>query len=128
MAMPVWLFHHGVASQKIGARFTDIADKISEAAGTWQTTAVCLLLVLIWISLGPRSGFSDSWQLWVNTPTTVIELFLGLFMLAAANRLEKRNYDLHQTMLRALTRLEKLVEREESEIEEMLRRGGDAAR
>jgi hypothetical protein len=49
-------------------------------------------------------------------------------MLAAANRLEKRNYDLHQTMLRALTRLEKLVEREESEIEEMLRRGGDAAR
>jgi hypothetical protein len=66
--------------------------------------------------------------LWVNTPTTVIELFLGLFMLAAANRLEKRNYDLHQTMLRALTRLEKLVEREESEIEEMLRRGGDAAR
>src|SRR5260370_37620052 len=82
----------------------------------WGTSAFCLLLMAIWVAFGPYTGYSDSWQLWVNTPTTIIELFLGLFTLAAANRVEKRNWQLHQQMARTLSRVDAVTAEENDEI------------
>lgn len=96
-------------------RFTRLADLVSEAMGSWKVSAGCLFLVMVWAGFGPSSGYSDSWQLWVNTPTTVVELFLGLFTLAAANRVEKRNWELHQAMAKMLERVE-VLEREDVEV------------
>lgn len=109
--MSWWHWRRASAPERtVDERFTDLADRVSEAMGRWRTSAVCLVLIAIWAAFGPATGYSDSWQLWVNTPTTVVELFLGLFTLAAANRVEKRNYELHQHMAKILEHVEKLVE------------------
>src|ERR1700730_13269519 len=52
----------------VDERFTDFADRVSEAMGKWRTSAFCLVLIAIWGAFGPYTGYSDSWQLWVNTP------------------------------------------------------------
>src|SRR6202047_4466504 len=100
----------------VDERFTDFADRVSEAMGRWRTSAFCLVLIAIWAAFGPYTGYSDSWQLWVNTPTTIVELFLGLFTLAAANRVEKRNWQLHQHMARTLARVDAVTAEENDEI------------
>lgn len=116
-----WRWNLGATGQTVDERFTDVADRVSEAMGRWKTTAFCLVLILIWIGFGPSTGYSDSWQLWLNTPTTAVELFLGLFTLAAANRVEKRNFELHQHMAKVLEHVERLVEATEREERQELR-------
>lgn len=106
-------------------RFTVLADSVTEATGRWVTSVVALVLILLWFATGPLFHFSDTWQLLVNTPTTIVELFLGFFACAAANRVERRNRELsneHQATLnyikakeefdaRMLTRIEQMEER-----------------
>jgi low affinity Fe/Cu permease len=72
-------------------RFTDLADLISETMGKWWVTATSVVLVLIWVSVGPLFHFSDTWQLIINTPTTVIELWIGFLLAAATNRVERHH-------------------------------------
>jgi low affinity Fe/Cu permease len=72
-------------------RFTSLAFKITDIAGRWQPAAIALGLFFLWLATGPFFGFSDTWQLIANTPTTWIELFLGLLTLTAANRVEESN-------------------------------------
>jgi low affinity Fe/Cu permease len=79
-------------------RFTNFADIISEMMGKWWVTAIALILVLVWALIGPSMNYSDSWQLWVNTPTTIAELFIGFLIAAAANRVERR----HEQLLREI--------------------------
>lgn len=105
----------------LNEKFSHFADNVSEAMGRWQTTAVCLILVSIWLGFGPYANWSDSWQLWVNTPTTVVELFLGFLTLAAANRVEKRNWELHQNMLKIMQHIETMDEDIEEELHEQRR-------
>ena len=95
-------------------RFTDLADFVSEKMGTWQVTAFFLMLITIWAGFGPATHYSDAWQLWINTPTTIIELFCECFILSAANRLEKRNRQLHENMLDLL---KKIAAEEEQELD-----------
>lgn len=85
-------------SKSLNERFTDLADIISEGMGRWWVTALALLLVIIWAATGPFVGYSDSWQLWVNTPTTIAELFIGFLIAAAANRVERRHDVLLETI------------------------------
>lgn len=75
--------------QGLNERFTDIADWVSQKIGEWPITAFAIACLVIWIILGPLQGFSDTWQLEANTPTTWIELFIGFLCAAATNRAEK---------------------------------------
>lgn len=86
-------------------KFTGIADRVSEGMGKWQVTAVSVVIVALWLAAGPFFHFSDTWQLMVNTPTTILEMWVGFLLAAAANRAEKRNRMLHENML-ALVRKE----------------------
>jgi low affinity Fe/Cu permease len=79
-------------------RFTDLTDIITERAGSWRVTLMFLLAIICWGAVGPLMHYSDSWQLWVNTPTTVIELFLGQAQLASSNRIEKHIINLLETI------------------------------
>lgn len=71
-------------------RFGRFSESVSEKAGYWQHTTFWLVVFIAWCMAGPFLHFSDSWQLWGNTPTTWVELFLGLLILNAANRSEGR--------------------------------------
>jgi low affinity Fe/Cu permease len=60
--------------------FTRIASAISHAAGQPAAFAVAVAAILAWAGLGPFVGFSETWQLVVNTGTTIIT-FLMVFVL-----------------------------------------------
>ncbi len=53
---------------------------VSKAMGAPWAFAVALSVILLWASLGPVFGFSDTWQLVINTSTTIIT-FLMVFLI-----------------------------------------------
>lgn len=64
----------------ISQLFNEVSTKVAHAAGKPLTFATCILLVVIWAAAGPIFGFSDSWQLIINTGTTIIT-FLMVFLI-----------------------------------------------
>ena len=56
------------------------AQWISQACGHAITFALAVLVILLWAITGPIFGFSDSWQLVINTGTTIIT-FLMVFLI-----------------------------------------------
>lgn len=101
----------------VDERFTNISDIVSEAVGKWWVTACSVLIVAIWLITGPFFHFSDTWQLLINTPTTVLEMWLGFLCCAAANRVEKRNWELHVKMVEMLKEIQKLDQRAIEDLE-----------
>ena len=60
--------------------FNTIAKKASKAAGTPWVFCLALGLILAWALSGPLFGFNDTWQLVINTSTTIIT-FLMVFLI-----------------------------------------------
>ena len=60
--------------------FTRIANAIAYAAGKPVTFLVCCTVIVVWAASGPMLGFSDTWQLIINTSTTIIT-FLMVFLI-----------------------------------------------
>ena len=61
-------------------KFRRFAHSASSAAGSPWTFALACLTILVWLVTGPVFGFSDTWQLAVNTLTTIIT-FLMVFLI-----------------------------------------------
>lgn len=61
-------------------RFAVFANSISDAAGSSWTFVLALSIVLVWAVTGPLFGFSDTWQLVINTGTTIVT-FLMVFLI-----------------------------------------------
>jgi low affinity Fe/Cu permease len=64
----------------ISRSFAKAASTIAHAAGKPITFATCCLIVVLWALSGPAFGFSDTWQLIINTGTTIIT-FLMVFLI-----------------------------------------------
>ncbi len=60
--------------------FTRFAKWTSRATGHPATFAVAALIILVWAATGPIFEFSDTWQLVINTSTTIIT-FLMVFLI-----------------------------------------------
>ena len=60
--------------------FSRFAKVTSRAAGRPSAFLLAVLVVLAWLVTGPLFGFSDTWQLVINTGTTVIT-FLMVFLI-----------------------------------------------
>ena len=60
--------------------FSKIATEVAGAAGRPGTFMLCVLLILAWAVTGPIFHFSDTWQLIINTGTTIIT-FLMVFLI-----------------------------------------------
>jgi low affinity Fe/Cu permease len=64
----------------IANSFTHFAKQTAQTAGHPSTFAVAVALILVWAVSGPLFNFSDSWQLVINTTTTIIT-FLMVFLI-----------------------------------------------
>jgi low affinity Fe/Cu permease len=64
----------------ISKLFSDMAEAVAHASGRPLTFVVSVALILLWAVSGPLFGFSDTWQLIVNTATTVVT-FLMVFLI-----------------------------------------------
>jgi low affinity Fe/Cu permease len=60
--------------------FARVASKVAHAAGRPTTFAACCVLIVIWAASGPVFGYSDTWQLIINTSTTIVT-FLMVFLI-----------------------------------------------
>jgi low affinity Fe/Cu permease len=64
--------------------------KISNVAGIWTGHPLAFILscviVVIWAITGPLFGFSDTWQLFINTGTTVVTYLLVFIVQNTQNR------------------------------------------
>ena len=60
--------------------FSQISTAVAYQSGRSTTFIVALLLVLIWLATGPLFHYSDTWQLVINTATSVLT-FLVVFVI-----------------------------------------------
>jgi low affinity Fe/Cu permease len=60
--------------------FIRVATNVANAAGHAVTFILCCAIVLLWAASGPLFGFSDTWQLVINTGTTIVT-FLMVFLI-----------------------------------------------
>jgi low affinity Fe/Cu permease len=60
--------------------FRHFAHRIAQASGSVAAFVLALVIVLVWLVTGPIFGFSDTWQLVINTGTTIVT-FLMVFLI-----------------------------------------------
>lgn len=60
--------------------FNHLANATAKLAGRPWTFIVCLAVVLIWAVTGPVFRYSETWQLVINTGTTIVT-FLMVFLI-----------------------------------------------
>jgi low affinity Fe/Cu permease len=61
-------------------RFQAFAAKTAAVMGTRWAFLAALLIILVWAVTGPYFHYSDTWQLVINTATTVVT-FLMVFLI-----------------------------------------------
>ena len=64
----------------LSRHFERISNFITKAAGRPVTSILSILLVLVWAATGPFFDYSETWQLIINTSTTIIT-FLMVFVI-----------------------------------------------
>jgi low affinity Fe/Cu permease len=62
------------------SRFTTFAQTTSRAAGRPLAFLLALATIFVWMVTGPLFHFSDTWQLVINTATTIVT-FLMVFLI-----------------------------------------------
>jgi len=65
---------------KLGVWFSDVASATSRWTGRASAFLGCILIVLVWAASGPVFHYSDTWQLVINTGTTIVT-FLMVFLI-----------------------------------------------
>ncbi len=66
--------------------FSGFAKSASRFCGRPKTFALAVAVILVWVITGPMFGFSDTWQLVINTGTTIITFLMVFLIQATQNR------------------------------------------
>jgi low affinity Fe/Cu permease len=75
--------------------FRKCANTVSDLVGSVWAFIVAICVILAWAVTGPIFGFSDTWQLIINTGTTIVT-FLMVFLI---QNTQNRDYKAVQTKL-----------------------------
>ena len=67
-------------SKSLLQRWEQVAQAVTEWSGKPLAFGVALLTVVVWAVTGPLFNFSDTWQLVINTGTTIVT-FLMVFLI-----------------------------------------------
>jgi low affinity Fe/Cu permease len=71
---------------RIAELFGDAANRTSLAAGRATTFMLAVLVVIAWAITGPIFNFSDTWQLVINTGTTIVTFLMVFLIQNSQNR------------------------------------------
>lgn len=66
--------------------FADLASAVATAAGRPWAFVLALAVVLVWAVTGPMFHYSDTWQLVINTGTTVVTFLMVFLIQGSQNR------------------------------------------
>ncbi len=104
--------------------FTRFSRWIACHAGKPSTFALAVVVILVWAFTGPPFGFSDTWQLVINTSTTIIT-FLMVFLI---QNTQNRDTESLQIKLDELIRSIKEARNEVLDLEQLDERDMDEMR
>jgi low affinity Fe/Cu permease len=114
--------------------FTWVASRTSFAAGQPATFIVAIGLIVLWAGTGPIFQFSDTWQLVVNTSTTIVTFLMVFLIQNSQNRDAAAMQAKLDELIRAVGKaraqfigIEHLTDRQIEEIREGLEREAAAA-
>jgi low affinity Fe/Cu permease len=68
------------------ACFTEFSKWIAEAAGHPISFSFGLITIIVWAATGPLFGYSDTWQLVINTGTTIVTFLMVFLIQKTQNR------------------------------------------
>ena len=66
--------------------FRAFAARVSDLVGSPGAFILGLALIIVWALTGPVFGYSDTWQLVVNTATTIVTFLMVFLIQATQNR------------------------------------------
>ena len=73
-------------SQSEARGFSRFANTIATWFGSPQAAIAALSLVVVWAVCGPYFGFSDQWQIFINTIATIVTFLMGFIIQSSQNR------------------------------------------
>jgi len=71
---------------EMGKYFSDLSEEISKITGHYGSFLIAITFIIIWSLSGPFFNYSDSWQLIVNTTTTIITFLMVFLIQNSQNR------------------------------------------
>jgi low affinity Fe/Cu permease len=72
--------------RKISKIFGDFANLVARAAGRPSAFVIALAIVILWAFTGPVFNYSDTWQLVINTGTTIVTFLMVFLIQNSQNR------------------------------------------
>jgi low affinity Fe/Cu permease len=78
--------NNGHAQHPITKLFGSVANAVARAAGKPLTFTIAALTILVWIVSGPIFDYSDTWQLIINTATTIVTFLMVFLIQNSQNR------------------------------------------
>jgi low affinity Fe/Cu permease len=83
--------------------FRKFAQRSAEAVGSVWAFLIAILVIVGWAAMGPAFAFSDTWQLVINTGTTIVT-FLMVFLIQNTQNRDAKAIELKlDELLRAVT-------------------------
>ena len=109
--------------------FVKFAHKVSNAVGSPWAFLLAVLVIVVWVVSGPLFGFSDTWQLVINTGTTIIT-FLMVFLIQNQQNRDSKAMELKldelissiKTARNTLIDIEEMSDEELDKLEEEFRK------
>jgi low affinity Fe/Cu permease len=113
-----------VSAAVVGEFFRAFARRSADRFGSSWTFFVAIVMVMVWAALGPIYHYSDTWQLVINTGTTIITFLMVFLIQNTQNRDSKAVHLKLDELLRGvkgartgLVRLEGLTDAELADLE-----------
>ena len=125
---------NGNAQPTVSDRFHKFACTVANWMGQPWAFVLSVTLLLVWAISGPLFGFSETWQLIINTATTIVT-FLMVFLIQNTQNRDSRAFNLKLDELirstkkarNALIDLENMTDEELAEIQKQFERIGRKA-
>lgn len=101
--------------------FDRLTRIVAEHCGRPYAFIVSVMVVIVWAILGPAAHYSDTWQLIINTGTTVVTFWLVFIIQSTQNRSELALHLKIDELIRAVHGARNELARAEEKTEEELR-------
>src|SRR6266446_7663446 len=103
--------------------FRKFAQKTAHAMGTSWAFIIAVLIIVVWAATGPLFNYSDTWQLVINTGTTIITFLMVFLIQNTQNRdaiaIQVKLAELIMAVKGAKNRLAAVEELSEGELKEL---------
>jgi low affinity Fe/Cu permease len=110
-------------ARRINKALEHLSAKATKYSGTSWAFAIAAGSIALWLATGPLFGFSDTWQLVINTGTTIITFLMVFLIQRAQNKetaaLHLKLNELVAAVKGASNRLIDLEEWSEEELDEL---------